>query len=106
MGQRVDQSASSHSSVQNLPQKKLNPTRGTDRKNKPAVSQITTQTAGMVAVMLPAQTKTNSRLPDELRRRMIEEAAYYRAEKRGFSGGDDVQDWLAAEAEINASFPG
>ena len=32
---------------------------------------------------------------------MIAEAAYYRAEKRDFVGGDPAQDWLAAEAEID-----
>ena len=32
---------------------------------------------------------------------MIAEAAYYRAERRGFEGGDPVQDWLAAEAEVD-----
>lgn len=35
------------------------------------------------------------------RNRMIAETAYYRAERRGFQGGDPVQDWLDAEAEIN-----
>ncbi len=38
--------------------------------------------------------------PDE-RRRMIAEAAYYRALRRGFHGGDPVTDWLAAEREVN-----
>ncbi len=33
---------------------------------------------------------------------MIAEAAYYRAQKRGFEGGHATQDWLDAEAEINA----
>lgn len=33
----------------------------------------------------------------------IAEAAYYHAEHRGFNGGDPVADWLAAEAEINAT---
>ena len=28
--------------------------------------------------------------------RMIETAAYYQAEKRGFSDGDPVKDWLEA----------
>ena len=37
--------------------------------------------------------------PDE-RHRMIAEAAYHRAEKRGFMNGDPVQDWLEAEAQI------
>lgn len=35
------------------------------------------------------------------RRHMIEQAAYYRAERRSFSGGDPVADWLEAEAEID-----
>jgi hypothetical protein len=36
------------------------------------------------------------------RRRMVADAAYFRAERRGFSGGDPLADWLAAEAEIDA----
>jgi hypothetical protein len=38
----------------------------------------------------------------EERQRMIREAAYYRAERRGFGPGDAMADWLAAEAEVNA----
>jgi hypothetical protein len=34
------------------------------------------------------------------RHRLIAEAAYYRAEKRGFATGSELQDWLEAEAEI------
>ena len=32
---------------------------------------------------------------------MIAKAAYYRAEPRGFSAGNDVDDWLQAEREID-----
>lgn len=35
------------------------------------------------------------------RQRMIEEAAYFRAEKRGFAGQREMDDWLSAEAEID-----
>lgn len=35
-------------------------------------------------------------------RHQVAEAAYFLAEHRGFKGGDPVQDWLAAEAQINA----
>ncbi len=37
----------------------------------------------------------------EERRRMIAEAAYYRAEKRGFVNGDPVEDWIIAERQVN-----
>lgn len=39
-------------------------------------------------------------VPAEIRRAMIAEAAYYRAEKRGFDTGAELDDWLQAESEI------
>ena len=38
----------------------------------------------------------------ELRHSMIEEAAYLRAERRGFTPGHDQEDWFAAEADVDA----
>jgi hypothetical protein len=35
------------------------------------------------------------------RRAMIAEAAYYRAELRGFDPGHELEDWFAAEFEID-----
>jgi hypothetical protein len=37
---------------------------------------------------------------NEARYRMICEAAYLRAERRGFRPGGEVDDWLAAEEEV------
>jgi len=34
---------------------------------------------------------------------MIQLAAYLRAEKRGFQGGDPMHDWIEAEREIDAT---
>lgn len=42
----------------------------------------------------------------EIRRAMVAEAAYYRAERRGFVPGDDLGDWLQAEAEIESLLNG
>jgi hypothetical protein len=36
------------------------------------------------------------------RREAIAEAAYYKAEQRGFAPGNDMQDWLDAERELAA----
>jgi hypothetical protein len=36
------------------------------------------------------------------RRAMIAEAAYLRAERRGFAPGHETEDWLAAEVEVDA----
>jgi hypothetical protein len=37
----------------------------------------------------------------EARSQMIAEAAYYLAESRGFAPGYELEDWLAAETEID-----
>lgn len=49
---------------------------------------------GIVRSKPPTSTATTTK--DQ----MIAEAAYYIAQQRGFQGGDPVQDWLKAEAQI------
>ncbi len=69
-----------------------------------------------VPVPLPSPTPdVDASLPDnstavlqrnaidqESRRTMIATAAYFRAEKRDFVPGGELDDWLAAEAEIDS----
>ena len=43
-------------------------------------------------------------LDDADRRKMISDAAYYRAQQRGFATGHELEDWLAAENEIVRSW--
>jgi hypothetical protein len=38
--------------------------------------------------------------PDKFRL-MVEERAYFKAERRGFTEGHDLDDWLEAEQEIS-----
>lgn len=54
-----------------------------------------------VAAAKTSNNKKPSDINPEERYRMIAVAAYYRAEKRGFIGGDPSQDWVEAEAEVN-----
>jgi hypothetical protein len=47
------------------------------------------------------EAASSAKLVDEaVRRAMISDEAYYRAQKRGFEPGHELEDWLAAEAEI------
>lgn len=41
-------------------------------------------------------------LSEAQRHHMIEAAAYLRAERRNFAPGHELEDWLAAEAEVNS----
>ncbi len=49
----------------------------------------------------PAGDTVTALLDPQRRRRLIAEAAYYRAELRGFAPGHEVEDWLSAESEID-----
>jgi len=52
----------------------------------------------------PALARRSTRLADpEVRRDLIAEAAYFRAEQRGFEPGHELEDWLAAEGEVDAA---
>jgi hypothetical protein len=41
-------------------------------------------------------------ISEDVRRGMIAEGAYLRAERRGFAPGHEEEDWLSAEAEVDA----
>lgn len=69
------------------------------RKRKTAAKAAVAQTKTPDAA--PPGVHVNSlRLGAVDRRVMIETAAYYRAERRRFEAGHDLEDWLSAEAEI------
>ena len=51
----------------------------------------------------PGNANPGLTLKPEERHRMVAEAAYYKAEKRGFLGGDPEADWVEAEAEVESS---
>lgn len=68
--------------------------------SKPSTAKRRPRAAPEARAATTARRATLS--PDE-RRAMIARAAYYRAERRGFAPGGELQDWLEAEAEIDRS---
>jgi hypothetical protein len=58
-------------------------------------------TAAKKVISKTPTTGKEAPITPEQRYKMIAEAAYFRAEKRGFVGGDVAQDWRDAEAEIH-----
>jgi hypothetical protein len=48
-----------------------------------------------------AQANSQTLILDNGREERIRLAAYFRAERRGFISGAELDDWLAAEAEVD-----
>lgn len=71
-------------------------------KNQARASATTKSTNKKIA---SSKQKTASKsISPEQRQQMIEEAAYYIAEKKGFEAHSILDNWLAAEAEIDNQF--
>jgi hypothetical protein len=73
----------------------------TSKTESPAKRSVTSP---VKTATKPAARRTKAHsfvVGTEQRRRYIEVAAYYLAERRGFQGGDETSDWLTAEAEID-----
>jgi hypothetical protein len=63
-----------------------------------------------MSVQLTSAPRAQSTIPKDTasaaalaRHEVIKTAAYYLAERRGFTPGCELQDWLAAEASIHSS---
>jgi len=69
--------------------KKLSPSKGYAADNR---IEARTKSAAAGA--------TGAEVTSEEKHQLIAEAAYFRAEQRNFSPGCELEDWLAAEAEI------
>jgi len=48
-----------------------------------------------------SKAKAETNLSEEQRRQYVEVAAYHIAESGGFNSGCDLENWLAAETEID-----
>ncbi|HVJ13377.1 MAG TPA: DUF2934 domain-containing protein [Burkholderiales bacterium] len=73
------------------------------KKDRPAPTTRKTPAAAARPAAKPASSQPfEARAdisPEELRK-LIAEAAYYRAKKRGFAPGYEIDDWVQAEAEV------
>ena len=65
-------------------------TAGSERTDGPAMSE--------------AATAATSSIDPEVRRQMVAAEAYFRAERRGFAAGQEVEDWIAAESVVDSRF--
>ena len=71
-------------------------------------SAVTPKVAGRATAVAAKSTKGEPAtqtasvpvLNAEERQKLIAQAAYFRAEKRGFAPGCELQDWIEAEVEV------
>lgn len=72
------------------------------RKAPVAMSPVPRKTRARAIPAPPAEAADVSVRESDARRMLIAEVAYFRAERRGFAPGSELEDWLEAEAEVLA----
>jgi hypothetical protein len=75
----------------------------TTRRKATAPSASALSDSAALGVLETAQGTAISRSvdPDD-RRRMVAAEAYFRAERRGFAAGKELEDWVAAEVVVDS----
>ena len=72
------------------------------REKSPAPPSLRKRAPRKVTAAVAAEPVFSPFVGPEQRAALIAEAAFYRAEKRGFAPGHEVEDWLEAESEVDA----
>ena len=89
-----------------MPTPTVTTTRRVNRKPPATAAPVAAKVKPGVIARRPAPSAQQSVVDAQTRRTMVAEAAYYCAEKRGFAPGGELQDWLEAEAQIQARLGG
>jgi hypothetical protein len=81
--------------------KRVSPGKKTVKRKTAASPQLTD--SAVIAVLESAQTaRAATSIDPDVRRQLVAAEAYFRAERRGFAAGHELEDWVAAEAAVDS----
>jgi len=87
--------------VRSRSRRSADPVARTAAARRPRSVAVLSGDAADDAAESPFAEGVHDELDADLRHRMVSEAAYYLAEQRGFEEGNEVEDWLQAEADVD-----
>jgi DUF2934 family protein len=71
-------------------------------RRKAVASELTDSAVMAVLESTESRAAVPTAIDPEARRQLVAAEAYFLAERRGFAAGNEVQDWVAAEAAVDA----
>jgi hypothetical protein len=72
------------------------------KTRKAVVSNLDDVAAMEVLESVPRKAIGAAVIDPDMRRQMVAAEAYFLAERRGFCGGSEVEDWVAAETVVDS----
>ena len=84
--------------------KPVSPGKKATKRTTTAASALTD--SSVMAVLESAQSMTTrpKSIDPDVRHQLVAAEAYFRAERRGFAAGHELEDWVAAEAAVDSQF--
>ena len=74
----------------------------TKRKPATAAAELTDSGVFMVLESAHSETPASASIDPDVRRRLVAAEAYFLAERRGFAAGNELEDWVTAEAVVDS----
>jgi len=82
--------------------KRVSPVKKTTRRKAAnGTSDLTDGAAMVVLESGPSAMTASTGIDPDIRRQLVAAEAYFRAERRGFATGSELDDWVAAEAAVD-----
>ena len=74
----------------------------TKRKTATAASELTDGAVMEVLEAAQSDMAGSMSIDPDARRQLVAAEAYFRAERRGFTAGNELEDWVAAERAVDS----
>ena len=82
--------------------KRVSSGKKTRRKTAAAASELTDGAVMEVLESGQSAMAASLGIDPDARRRLVAAEAYFRAERRGFAAGNELEDWVAAERAVDS----
>lgn len=85
--------------------KRVSPSKKTTRRKKATAAATTHLTDSAVMMVLESEQSAvaaPTSIDPRVRRQLVAAEAYFLAERRGFAAGNELEDWVTAEAVVDS----
>jgi PBP1b-binding outer membrane lipoprotein LpoB len=82
--------------------KRESPVKKTTKRKAASAAPRLTDSAAMAMLESAPSTMRSKSIDPDVRRQLVAAEAYFRAERRGFTAGNELDDWVAAEVVVDS----
>ncbi len=82
--------------------KRVSTGKKTTRRKTAAAPELTDGAVMEVLESAQSEMTASMSIDPDIRRQLVAAEAYFRAERRGFAAGNELEDWVAAERAVDS----